>query len=251
MPNDSVFDPATAPVTTPESAPASSSVLDALVGEGKKFKTVDDLAKGKMESDAFIARLQEEMADLRKEADRIEELESQLEEIRQRNSDRANEGMQPKVGKDNTSPSLSESDIETLVQKALTKAETNRTATENILEANRKMIEAVGSKEKAQEAVAAASTRLGLSIDYLKNIAATSPTAFLNLMGTTGSADNKAPAPSAPHGTVNPMAELDGNKAVKPGTKAYYDAMRRKDRRLYFSAKVQQEIFEAVKNGTY
>ena len=38
------------------------SPLAELVGDGKKFQTVEDLAKGKQESDAFIVKLQDENA---------------------------------------------------------------------------------------------------------------------------------------------------------------------------------------------
>jgi hypothetical protein len=41
--------------------------LEDLVGEDKKFKSVEDLAKGKAESDAFIRKLQEENEGMRQE----------------------------------------------------------------------------------------------------------------------------------------------------------------------------------------
>jgi len=39
----------------------SKTSLEELVGEGKKFKTVEDLAKGKLEADSFIAQLEGEL----------------------------------------------------------------------------------------------------------------------------------------------------------------------------------------------
>jgi len=38
--------------------------VDTLVGEGKKFKTIDDLAKGKAESDRVILAREQELSQL-------------------------------------------------------------------------------------------------------------------------------------------------------------------------------------------
>ena len=38
-----------------------------LVGEGKKFKTIDDLAKGKAQADTHITNLEKELAELRQD----------------------------------------------------------------------------------------------------------------------------------------------------------------------------------------
>ena len=44
---------------------STKDYLKELVGEGKKFKTVEDLAKGKAESDAFISSVTRENKELR------------------------------------------------------------------------------------------------------------------------------------------------------------------------------------------
>src|SRR5688572_24600607 len=49
---------------TNETTKTTNPLAD-LVGENKKFKTVDDLAIGKLQSDAFIQKLQDENKELR------------------------------------------------------------------------------------------------------------------------------------------------------------------------------------------
>src|SRR5690606_26975993 len=55
-----VTEPTPAPVTTQEQA-----AIDLLVGEDKKYKTVEDLAKSRLEADEFIERLKRENAEMR------------------------------------------------------------------------------------------------------------------------------------------------------------------------------------------
>ena len=72
-----VFDEATG---TPKEETQTSELAD-LVGEGKKFATVEDLAKGKQESDRFIEQLQGELSGLREDLGKRMTSEQVLEEI--------------------------------------------------------------------------------------------------------------------------------------------------------------------------
>ena len=49
--------------------PGGSSVLDALVGEGKKYKTAEDLAAAYGHADQHIATLTSELSEIRKDLD--------------------------------------------------------------------------------------------------------------------------------------------------------------------------------------
>ena len=51
-----------------QGANVEGSILDALVGEGKKYANLEELAKGKAEADSFIDKLKDENSDLRKQA---------------------------------------------------------------------------------------------------------------------------------------------------------------------------------------
>lgn len=57
------------------------SPLDLLVGEGKKFRTIEDLAKGKLEADRFIEQLKSELDELRKKSEEAEKMSLTMEEL--------------------------------------------------------------------------------------------------------------------------------------------------------------------------
>src|SRR4029450_8159059 len=59
----------------------NKNYLEELVGEGKKFKTPEDLARGKAESDSFIERLQKELHGLRNELKSRLQLEEVVDRI--------------------------------------------------------------------------------------------------------------------------------------------------------------------------
>jgi hypothetical protein len=58
---------------TPNQGSVAGDTLAELVGEGKKFKTVEDLAKSKVQADQFIEQLKTESAEMRR---RLTELEA-------------------------------------------------------------------------------------------------------------------------------------------------------------------------------
>jgi len=61
---------------------STTSVTDTLVGEGKKFASIEALAAGKAESDKFIEQLQGELKGLRTDLDKRLSQEEILEEIK-------------------------------------------------------------------------------------------------------------------------------------------------------------------------
>lgn len=220
-----------------------------LVGEGKKFKTVDDLAKGKAEADAFIEQLKKEQADLRKELSVKVDTEATLTELR--NEMKAlKESKSVIPSKENTTSALSENDLKALVSKTITESEANRSQTQNIVTANNQLVKHYGTTEKAQEALRNKAQELGLSIDELKGIAARSPTALLKMVLPEGV--KQPEGGSFQSGSLNSDA-LPHQQSGEPkeGTKEYFDMLRTKDKKRYWSAEVQNQIFKAAMAGTY
>lgn len=216
--------------------------VDDLVGDGKKFATVDDLAKGKAESDAFIDHLKAEINQLKEVANRqmqaqteLDALKTQLKTLRE-----------APQSKDNTNPALSEDKIKSLVENAVTQAEANKTATQNILEANVKIVSHYGTLEKATQAVQAKARELGISVDMMKDIAAKSPTAFLNLVGVQG---QTGPQEVNIQGTVNTTGFGRQSSTPETETQAYFSKMLKENPREYFTPAVQQRYFKLVKEG--
>src|SRR5882762_1576622 len=57
----------------PNQLDSNKAYLEQLVGEGKKFKTAEDLARGKAESDSFIEIMKARMDELRADHLRLRE----------------------------------------------------------------------------------------------------------------------------------------------------------------------------------
>ena len=235
----------------PDNSVVAVTPLSALVGPDKKFKTVDDLAKGKTESDAYIEQLKGEAVELRAIVDRKEQSDAVLTELRNevaRLKQGSKDSAQP--SRENTTPGLSEADVKNLVERHLTDAEKGRTVAQNINRANDEMIVRFGTKEKAVDAVRVKAAELAISVDKLRDVAAESPSAFLQLMGASGQ-----PAQSSvgnlPIGTMNSQSNASGH-GPKDGTKAYWDAFRKtQGDAKYFKPAIQNRIFEDKKSGTY
>lgn len=222
--------------------PGQSGVLSELVGEGKKFKTVDDLAKGKLESDMFIDQLKKEVAELRKELEAglgLKDVMSEIEKVRN----------QPAPREADTPASLDPNELSKLVEDTMTELENKKTLAANIKEADRMIVEKFnGDRQKSREFLENKAKELGVGVNWLAEMAAKNPKAVMNFLGL----ENKLPGSSPMERTVNTDAkDFAPHGGPQRGTKEYYDAIRKENKSLYFSPKVQQEIFEAVKAGTY
>lgn len=219
-----------------------------LVGDGKKFKDVDALAKGKIEADAHIARLEAEQAGLRAELDKRMKAEEQLETLKNELKQRQGGSEQPKG---NTTPALTASDIDAIVEQKITSRERNRTATQNIEEANQTAIRHFGSPEAAANAVKAAAAKRKVSVQRLKEIAAESPSFFAEIVGVPAQTQTQTAG-----SFVQPDAGIPDKEHVsaqqKPGTYEYAENVRRTDPRKYWSPQFQNKyVVEPRLAGTY
>lgn len=222
-----------------------------LVGEGKKFKTVDDLAKGKAESDAFINQLQEEMKALRNEVEKRNTAEANLEslraEIREIKAKPVSSEASP-----NTTGALTAEQLENLVASTLTKQERERMAAQNLKTVNDKLVQTFGSSEKASEVLSKKAYDIGMSIEELRAIAAKSPSALLKLIGSD-SGEKKADGVD-PLNTNTKAENVKAGGAEPPaGSHAWYQALRRKvgNEKFYSDKKLQQQMWQDKKSGKY
>lgn len=253
---------ANAPAAVTDATSTSADVTTAsLVGEGKKFKTIEDLAKGKLESDAFIAQLQGELKGMRNNLNRQTDAESKVEELRQeilRLKEQESRLEATKSGDLGTkepkpAPALSESDLGKLVDQRLTERETERSVAQNIQFVNAEVIKHFGSLEEATKQVRAKAAELGLTVGALQDTAAKSPTAFLKLV--IGDKPQPQEQPNVALRTTNintaALTAATSGGSLKEGTKAYYDDIRNKNVKLYWTPEIQNRIYEAARNGTY
>lgn len=205
---------------------------------------VDPNAKRLQDKDDFIAKLQGELSGMREELNKKVDLERQLEEIRNELKVQRDATNQPRV---DTRPALTEVDIEALVERKLTATEANKSATQNITEANRVVIEKFG--DKAAEVVQQKAAELKVSVDFLKSVAAKSPTAFLSVMGIEASQATQQSFKSSVQTGAKDIVPQAG--AQREGSKEYFDAIRKADPQKYWTPEIQQQIMKAAKEGKY
>jgi hypothetical protein len=218
------------------------SLLGELVGDDKKFKSVDDLAKGKIEADQFIDQLKSELSGLREELDKRMTSEEVLTKIREEaNSANATQG-------DQTNPSLSEEQVAELVKKSLESTRTEEQRQSNLKQVDNKLVEIYGDKASAE--LERKANELGVGVDFLASVAMQSPAAFFNTVGINANQQTSAGVTTGSLNTES-IGQVTGGNGPKAGSKAYYDQMRKENPRTYWSSKVQNQIFESQKAGTY
>lgn len=228
----SIFQPADQAKNGTETAP-----LNDLVGEGKKFKTVDDLARGKLEADRFVDKLTNEQKELRAElAQRLAEIEA-LKRGQTAPVEAPKPTEQPPVQKPQTQ------DLNSEVERIIQQREQAKAVQSNIETVTEKMTKTFGTTEKAAEVVMQKARELGMSTDELRDMAANSPKAFFRLMGVDDKPVTTSPGTTS-WGNVRSQpskVEVSSNTAP-PGSYKYYENLRLTDPAKYFSPRVQLQM---------
>lgn len=219
-----------------------TTVLDELVGEGKKFKTVEDLAKSKKEADAFVVSLTGEIAGVRDElkaalgrADKTDALETLLHKLTEKTTvtDQTTDPSQ-KIVVDQTK-TLSQDDIVKIIEAR----ERDALAARNAASAMAQLTKVYG--EKTDEVLAQKAQKLGLSLDDIKLLASKSPQAFLNVLGATGGTASAGTSSMASAPSVHVSGDVpDANVR----NKAFYEAKKKEmgTKAFVFDSKLQVQM---------
>ena len=243
-----------APEGTPDQGEPVSSYVEQLVGEGKKFKDNEDLARGKVESDKHISNLEKEMSGLREDLNSRLNMQSFLDRLE--NTGGVTEpGATPASTEGNAedrgtatadAANLSMKDVEALVSQKLkeTTVESQRNAnTQSVIS---KLETTFGSTYG--DKVLEATNELGVGKEFMMDLAASNPGAFLKLVG----ADKTPTAPADPSTYTIPRTQVTTSNIPTSGVKrdSYYRDLRKNDAKRFWSPKVQSEMHrEAIKQG--
>ena len=198
--------------------------LDELVGEDKKFKTLEDLAKSKLEADAFIEQLKEEnrlaLEELEKhnantdESVKVSDLIKTVKEAAQQDSDGNNQ--------------MTDEDLSEKVKQILRGEQQELTRSANRDKGNELVLQKVGGDvEAAKIYVAERAKELGITPARLAELSEVSPDAFAKLIDAEPSISSRGKVPLQDR---NPQAmKHTANVETIEGrhTKAYYDRMRK------------------------
>ena len=227
--------------TTP-AAETPASLYETLVGEGKKFKSPEDLAKAKLESDRFIEQLKEEPKQLREDLERLAQENQLLKEIAKQVKDNGSTA-QPEQ---NTTASVSpQIDLEARIRETLKKTAEEAKREENINRVSDTMLQTYGTQEKAAEVLRQKAVELGVGVEFLQDVAARSPKAFFQTVGV-----NEAPRSqqTSAGSTVNTAAM--GSAGIKANTYQWYQQLRKDNPTLYHSPKIQTQMMnDALAKG--
>lgn len=205
MSQESIFAGATPPTDDPNTNPATQTSqipqeLVELVGEGKKYKTVDEALKSVPHAQTHIQKLEAELAAKNEALMKAKAIEDLLEEVKKT----APPVIQPpSVQTQEVNPEDIVKTVDQVVERRLAIQEANRRAQVNTTSVVNAFTKRFGdNSEKEYIKIAEES---GLSIEALNRLAATSPAAVLKLAGIQETPEvNHTPGKTA--GTVNTEA---------------------------------------------
>lgn len=238
-----VVDPA---VVNPASlTPASGSAVEQLVGDGKKFATVEDMATGKLASDGHIETLTAELASLREDLNgrlNAQEILKELKEIQLKPNE-----SQPKP----TTPVLDEGKIAELVKSTVTDMDVEGKKTANRLAVSERLAKEWGGLEGSKAMLTQKAAALGVTVEFLSGVVENSPNAFYQLVGLTGAKTEVQNTPG-PGDVVNKGVGTgpDGGPGGPAGTTendwSWWQAMRKTNPKQYHSGEMARRRHELV-----
>jgi len=218
--------------TTPQ-LDESKNYLEELVGEGKKFKTVDDLAKGKAYADQMVTKLLQEKKEVEEELNKRRTVEDLLARMEQRNSGQMpteyNQTQRTHETTANDVNSVSLDEIKAAIKADLEKERQEAIRQKNIAEASDALRNLYG--DNVPSVLQAKASELGLTLDRLREVAADSPKALLALIG--GPAQKTRDVFSPPGTAVNTAANAGQQNFGDHKPASYWAKLRQTDPKAY------------------
>jgi hypothetical protein len=210
--------------------------LNDLVGEGKKYKTPDELAKAYANIERHARTLEGENAQVRAKLDILEANPPKQDD----NGGEPPEGGDNRQPAPNNAPKPNEVDFRSQIREEVQALNQQERAAANIEAAAQEMVKHFGDSAKANEAVIRRAGELGVSVEWLRDSASRSPAAFLATMGISNETSHSTPAP---RGSGNIDSTVNGNIR----NFEYYDKLRKENPKLYFSAATQTEMMNQAR----
>lgn len=217
----------------------NKNYLEELVGEGKKFKSVDDLAKGKAESDAYIALMTKKMDELR--ADYLKardentataKLQDLIDRLEKRNEDI--DSNTPNAEEDKSGLKLE--DIESLFSNKLSEYERMKKETENFNSVQAKLKEVHG--DNYARFLSQQMETLGLNKEDIDQMARQKPQVLIKSLGLDMPKTSGFSAPPRSDIRNDHFQPTGGQKR----TWSYYQELKQKNPTLYHDPKINLQM---------
>lgn len=226
----------------------NKNYLEELVGEGKKFKSPEDLARGKYESDNYIKILQQRFDELREDHERVrsesaakarlEEIIDKFGNLQKDNRDNTDDATNPeRLNHDSASSSKPDFDpkqIEDLIASKFTERELQRKQQDNFNAVKEKLKEHYG--DNYQNALQDQIDNLGLTKEFFNDLAKNHPNVLFRTLGLD-QPTQRQPMVAPPRGsaTFKPSSP-------KKRTYSYYQQMRKDNPKLYFDRDIAVQM---------
>jgi hypothetical protein len=235
----------------------AKNYLEELVGTDKKFKSAEELARGKYQSDSYIKILEKRLDIARDEYTRVREenmakakLEELIDQIKpsqqsSNNTQNVNDTVRDK-------PPFDPKEIDGLVEAKLKALKTFEKAEQNNNLVKNKLKEQFG--ENYQTAVKKHIESLDMSEDLFNHLAGTNPTVLFRTLGIdqTNARDNYQAPPRS-----NMRSDSFAPKTQKR-TWSYYQDLRKKDPKAFLDRKTAiqmdkdyQELGKEFEDGDF
>lgn len=233
-----LFDPNTTP-----SLDDNADHLSELVGEGKKFKDAQALARSKKEADAFIESLKRENALIRQDFERLREEYNAVPRLQELVDQLSNSQGAPSSNNlsddGNTATGLKTEDIEKMITQrvAETVNQTRQREQEekNLRDVQSKLKERFG--DSAPSFIKSQRESLGLTEEFVEDLARRHPAVFMKTFGLENPKQNdtfQAPPSSTNRPSFTPSnTKRDWN---------YYEDLRKTKPDLYWDTKTQVQL---------
>jgi len=227
--------------TQQEATPQESYLQKLVEAKGENWKDPEVLAKGKLEADGYIKTLEEQLAQMREDLKKQEYQAQVIEQLQNKAADStaAKNGVPNDNGSaeaQNTTGNLSEEDLKSLVEKTLAQREKETSVKQNLSQVDKALDDMFGTE--ALSVVQKKAQELGMSIERMQDIAAESPNAFFALIG------EKPKQPMNPMIQGSVRTEGVNMQASAERDWSYYQKLRRENKNLYYTPKIQQQLME-------
>lgn len=204
--------------------------------KGEKFRDPNELAKGYAHAQEHISNLSRQIEEMREDLGKKDYMKEVLERIE---AQQAKPAVGESASNNNSTenqghkPEVSVEQIKTLITETLTQQEAQNTARQNLEETDRLLTQSFGTEAKAR--VEERRKALGMTPERMKQLAEESPTAFMTLMG------------EAPRKETNQIGKSKVNTSTSFNNSDrkdwnYYQKMRKENSKLYYSARIQNEM---------
>jgi hypothetical protein len=233
---DIFSDPPNSGDNQPSPQGSTGDPLNELVGEGKKFKTVEDLARSKLESDKFIEQLKREGAEMRHA---LQELEGKVG--KQRTIDDVLSAIKEVRGTGDNQALPTTEDLLKLVDSRIRDVDAEKSRNLNAERAQAALLDKFqNDAAKAREFVRIEASRLGMKPEELRSLAQTSPEAFSRILGLNQPKSN---------GQASLRTEVNTEATMSNGSvrnESYYKELKAKLGQKFWDPAIQRQRFKDV-----